>query len=82
MKGTTISNWSHGPYQAGTLQFTAQEAIHMRIRDVATQEWLEEQSEQIARDQGISEHVLTGETVERFFLESFNRRPDFDPKLI
>jgi len=57
LKGTTMANWSKGPYKSGQLAFTGEECLSMFLRDNATESWLEEQGALIAQDRLLEDSI-------------------------
>ena len=67
LKGTTITNWSHGPYKSGQNLVTGEHCLEMLLRDCATDEWLEEQAALLSQDM-----LLEDELSPEIVLEMYN----------
>ena len=50
LKGTTMCRWSHGPISSGSNKMTGEDALRLRLRDCASDKWLEARSERICKD--------------------------------
>ena len=80
LKGTMMSNWSHGPYNSGQLRMTGEEALKLKLRHQATPEWLHERAGLISFDTGISLEDADPEQIYSFFADACDAgRTDFAP---
>ena len=78
LKGTMMSNWSHGPYNSGQLRMTGEEALRLKLRHQATPEWLLERADLISFDTGIPLEDADHDLIFNFFAEACDAgRTDF-----
>lgn len=75
LKGTAICNYKRGPMNTGQNAAIAKESLALKIRDCATEEWLEQRTDMIAQDAQMDAAATAEEMLAQW--KSYNERRPF-----